>query len=218
MISKEWDTGKRSDLTSNLNIPMHIPLVGITLRRSVHSEYIMPRRSLGLATLDCLDAPPPTAISLKPCRLPSRRLDIKPWPMDLPPSSSKFLTFICERCDALKVNISEIMTASITLLYGTSISEQAHFYPAALSSELAEIHAYWEDSLYAVTAFPGANEKNWRVLVMIEQIIEDRKLLGSENDADKKALVEVSKHSLFSTFLVAFRILSVTNHFSNSST
>lgn len=46
--------------------------------------------------------------------------------------------------------------------------------------------------MYAVTTFPGANEKNWRVLVMIEQIVEDRKLLGPGNDADKKALVEVS--------------------------
>lgn len=82
---------------------------------------------------------------------------------------------------------------------------------------MAEIHAYWEDSLYAVTAFPGANENNWRVLVMIEQIIENRKLLGFENDADKKALVEVSEHSLFTLFLVAFRFLSVTNHFANSS-
>ena len=61
---------------------------------------------------------------------------------------------------------------------------------------MAQIHAYWEDSLYAVTAFPGANMKNWRVLVMIEQIIEDRKMLGPGNDADKKALVEVSTHTL----------------------
>ena len=110
----------------------------------------------------------------------------------------------------------EILTISIIPLYGTSISEQPHFYPAALSSEMAEIHAYWEDSLYAVTAFPGANEKNWRVLVMIEQIVGDRKLLGSENDADKKALVEVSALSLFTTLLVAFLFLSVTNHFANS--
>ncbi|KAF9549135.1 hypothetical protein EC957_004774 [Mortierella hygrophila] len=82
----------------------------------------------------------------------------------------------------------------------TAVDEQSHFYPAALSSEMAEIHAYWEDSLYAVTAFPGANEKNWRVLVMIEQITEDRKLLGCENDADKKALVETIYRASQKTF------------------
>ncbi|KAG0046743.1 hypothetical protein BGZ90_008094, partial [Linnemannia elongata] len=82
----------------------------------------------------------------------------------------------------------------------TVVSEQPQLYPAALSSEMAEIHAYWEDSLYAVTAFPGANEKNWRVLVMIEQIIEDRKLLGPGNDADKKALVETIYRASQKTF------------------
>ncbi|KAK5799043.1 hypothetical protein F5H01DRAFT_115541 [Linnemannia elongata] len=82
----------------------------------------------------------------------------------------------------------------------TVVSEQPHLYTAALSSEMAEIHAYWEDSLYAVTAFPGANEKNWRVLVMIEQIIEDRKLLGPGNDADKKALVETIYRASQKTF------------------
>ncbi|KAK3842121.1 MAG: hypothetical protein J3R72DRAFT_143282 [Linnemannia gamsii] len=65
---------------------------------------------------------------------------------------------------------------------------------------MAQIHAYWEDSLYAVTPFPGANEKNWRVLVMIEQIIEDRKMLGSGNDADKKAFVETIYRASQKTF------------------
>lgn len=60
-----------------------------------------------------------------------------------------------------------------------------------MSLEIAQIHAYWEDSLYAVTAFPKADEKNWRVLGMIEQIVEDRKLIGPGNDADKRVLVEV---------------------------
>ncbi|KAF8944994.1 hypothetical protein BGZ47_003417 [Haplosporangium gracile] len=82
----------------------------------------------------------------------------------------------------------------------TVINEQSQFYPTALSLEMAEIHAYWEDSLYAVTAFPGANEKNWRVLVMIEQIIEDCKLLGPGNDADKNALVETIYRASQKTF------------------
>ncbi|KAG0374285.1 hypothetical protein BGX24_010588 [Mortierella sp. AD032] len=80
------------------------------------------------------------------------------------------------------------------------LGEQSQFYPAALSLEMAQIHAYWEDSLYAVTPFPGANEKNWRVLVMIEQIIEDRKMLGSGNDADKKAFVETIYRASQKTF------------------
>lgn len=72
-----------------------------------------------------------------------------------------------------------------------SSSEQSQFQPAALALEIAQIHAYWEDSLYAATAFPKADEKNRHVLVMIEQIVEDRKQLGPGNDADKRVLVEV---------------------------
>lgn len=66
-----------------------------------------------------------------------------------------------------------------------------------MSLEIAQIHAYWEDSLYSVNSFPKADEKNWRVLGMIEQIVEDRKLLGPGNDADKRVLVEVSVPCLF---------------------
>ncbi|KAG0258957.1 hypothetical protein BG011_002960 [Mortierella polycephala] len=78
--------------------------------------------------------------------------------------------------------------------------DQSQFFPAALSVEIAQIHAYWEDSLYAVTSFPKAEEKNWRVLVMIEQIVEDRKLLGAGNDADKRALVETIYRASQKTF------------------
>ncbi|KAF9930266.1 hypothetical protein FBU30_000686 [Linnemannia zychae] len=69
------------------------------------------------------------------------------------------------------------------------MDENSQLNPEALNQELANVHANWEDALYAVTAFPRANEKNWRVVAMIEQIVEDRKLLGPGNDADKKALV-----------------------------
>ncbi|KAK3830849.1 MAG: hypothetical protein JOS17DRAFT_150437 [Linnemannia elongata] len=78
--------------------------------------------------------------------------------------------------------------------------EQSQFVPAALSLEIAQIHAYWEDSLYAVTAFPKADEKNWRVLSMIEQIVEDRKLIGPSNDADKRVLVETIYRASQKTF------------------
>lgn len=70
-------------------------------------------------------------------------------------------------------------------------SDQPQFQPAALALEIAQIHAYWEDSLYATTSFPKADEKNRHVLIMIEQIVEDRKQLGPGNDADKRVLVEV---------------------------
>ncbi|KAF9353746.1 hypothetical protein BGX26_008495 [Mortierella sp. AD094] len=85
---------------------------------------------------------------------------------------------------------------------GTSavIDEQSQFYPSALSLELAQIHAYWDDSLSTITTFPKADEKNWRVLVMVEQIVEDRKLLGSGNDADKRALVETIYRASQKTF------------------
>ncbi|KAG0199014.1 hypothetical protein BGX28_007623 [Mortierella sp. GBA30] len=78
--------------------------------------------------------------------------------------------------------------------------EQSQLYPAALSVEIAQIHAYWEDALYAVTSFPKAEEKNWRVLVMIEQIVEDRKLIGPGNDADKRGLVETIYRASQKTF------------------
>ncbi|KAF9998695.1 hypothetical protein BGZ79_007636 [Entomortierella chlamydospora] len=89
-----------------------------------------------------------------------------------------------------------------TATNGTStvIDEQSQFYPTALSQELAQIHAYWEDSLATITSFPKADEKNWRVLVMIEQIVEDRKLLGSGSDADKRALVETIYRASQKTF------------------
>ncbi|KAF8955973.1 hypothetical protein BGZ46_002504 [Entomortierella lignicola] len=82
----------------------------------------------------------------------------------------------------------------------TITDDQSQFYPAALSLEIAQIHAYWEDALYAVTSFPTANEKNWRVLAMIEQIVEDRKLIGPGNDADKRALVETIYRASQKTF------------------
>ncbi|KAF8933122.1 hypothetical protein BGZ47_011022 [Haplosporangium gracile] len=82
----------------------------------------------------------------------------------------------------------------------TTADEQSQFVPAALSLEIAQIHAYWEDSLYAVTAFPKADEKNWRVLSMIEQIVEDRKLIGPSNDADKRVLVETIYRASQKTF------------------
>ncbi|KAG0353593.1 hypothetical protein BGZ54_002181 [Gamsiella multidivaricata] len=85
---------------------------------------------------------------------------------------------------------------------GTSAmaDDQSQFYPAALSLEIAQVHAYWEDALYAVTSFPKANEKNWRVLVMIEQIMEDRKAIGPGNDADKRVLVETIYRASQKTF------------------
>ncbi|KAF9212984.1 hypothetical protein BGZ59_006073 [Podila verticillata] len=83
---------------------------------------------------------------------------------------------------------------------GAGADEQSQFYPAALSLEIAQIHAYWEDSLYSVNSFPKADEKNWRVLGMIEQIVEDRKLLGPGNDADKRVLVETIYRASQKTF------------------
>ncbi|KAG0331758.1 hypothetical protein BG004_001516 [Podila humilis] len=78
--------------------------------------------------------------------------------------------------------------------------EQLQFYPASLTLEIAQIHAYWEDALYSVNSFPKADEKNWRVLFMIEQIVEDRKLLGPGNDADKRVLVETIYRASQKTF------------------
>ncbi|KAF9428419.1 hypothetical protein BGZ94_002438, partial [Podila epigama] len=83
---------------------------------------------------------------------------------------------------------------------GVGIDEQSQFYPASLSLEIAQIHAYWEDSLFAVNTFPRADEKNWRVLVMIEQIVQDKKLLGPGNDADKRVLVETIYRASQKTF------------------
>ncbi|KAI1311552.1 hypothetical protein EDD11_003434 [Mortierella claussenii] len=83
---------------------------------------------------------------------------------------------------------------------GVTDSDPSQFSLAALGLEISQIHAYWEDALYAVTSFPKAEEKNWRVLVMIEQIVEDRKLLGPGNDADKRVLVETIYRASQRTF------------------
>ncbi|KAG0041652.1 hypothetical protein BGZ83_001493 [Gryganskiella cystojenkinii] len=78
--------------------------------------------------------------------------------------------------------------------------DQTQFQPAALALEIAQIHAYWEDSLYAATSFPKADEKNPHVLIMIEQIVEDKKQLGPGNDADKRVLVETIYRASQKTF------------------
>ncbi|KAF9431368.1 hypothetical protein BGZ76_000407 [Entomortierella beljakovae] len=83
---------------------------------------------------------------------------------------------------------------------GTAVNDDSQFYPTALSHELAQIHAYWEDALSAITTFPRADEKNWRIVAMIEQIVQDRKLLGSGNDADKRSLVDTIYRASQKTF------------------
>lgn len=154
--------------------------VEISLQRFDLSEPTTTKRCSGLAALDLQDVLPCTVSTLRHC-LP---LTIPACPMD---QQSKWS---CNRgAFPRKKGREEDQRLTFTLAFNR---DQSQFQPAALSHELAQIHAYWEDSLYAVTAFPGANEKNWRVLVMIEQIVEDRKLLGSGNNADKRALVEVN--------------------------
>ncbi|KAG0222152.1 hypothetical protein BGX31_009317 [Mortierella sp. GBA43] len=78
--------------------------------------------------------------------------------------------------------------------------QQSQVYPSTLSLEMAQIHSSWEGALYAITTFPRANEKNWRVALMIERIVEDRKLLGPGNEADRRALVEIIYRATQKTF------------------
>ncbi|KAF9980637.1 hypothetical protein BGZ65_004861, partial [Modicella reniformis] len=78
--------------------------------------------------------------------------------------------------------------------------DQAQFYPDSLRGELVQVHAYWEDALYAVCSFPTADKKNWHVLVMIEQIVEDWKVIGPGNNADKRVLVETIYRASQKTF------------------
>ncbi|KAG0308907.1 hypothetical protein BGZ98_006258 [Dissophora globulifera] len=94
----------------------------------------------------------------------------------------------------------ELLSWAEHALYRTSLLKLRQADPAALSLEIAQIHAYWEEALYGITSFPRADEKNWRVLVMIEQIVEDRKLIGPGNDADKRALVETIYRASQKTF------------------
>ncbi|KAI8363521.1 hypothetical protein B0O80DRAFT_15574 [Mortierella sp. GBAus27b] len=81
-----------------------------------------------------------------------------------------------------------------------ALDDQSQFYPDSLRLEIAQVHAYWEDALYGVTSFPRAEEKNWHVLVMIEQIVEDWKVIGPGNDADKRVLVETIYRASQKTF------------------
>ncbi|KAF9361437.1 hypothetical protein BGX26_003181 [Mortierella sp. AD094] len=119
------------------------------------------------------------------------------WPgqFRVPRRATLYRHFSVALSSALKSQTANSVNGS-----SSATDDQSQFYPAALSLEIAQIHAYWEDALYAVTSFPQANEKNWRVLVMIEQIVEDRKLIGQGNDADKRALVETIYRASQKTF------------------
>ncbi|KAG0339198.1 hypothetical protein BG004_006924 [Podila humilis] len=74
------------------------------------------------------------------------------------------------------------------------------FSPASLAVELAQVHVYWEEVLFDFTPFPKANEVNWRVPDLIERIVEERRMVGSGNDADKRSLVETIYRASQRTF------------------
>ncbi|KAF8982767.1 hypothetical protein BGZ46_000682 [Entomortierella lignicola] len=117
------------------------------------------------------------------------------WPSNLRPARrvTLYRYFSQSLASSFKAYVATNGTSTI-------VDEQSLFYPSTLSQELAQIHAHWEFSLSIITTFPKADEKNWRILVMIEQIVEDRKLLGSGNDTDKRALVETIYRASQKTF------------------
>lgn len=65
------------------------------------------------------------------------------------------------------------------------------FSSASIAAELPSVHAYWEESLLAFVQFPKAGEINWRVLELVERIVDDRKLIGFSNEASKRSHIEV---------------------------
>ncbi|KAI7823554.1 hypothetical protein BC939DRAFT_451343 [Gamsiella multidivaricata] len=120
------------------------------------------------------------------------------WPVNfrLPRRASLYRHF----SQTLSLSFKMSTYQSITSGSANGDEDPSQLYPAVIGLEMAQIHAYWEDALYAITRFPRADEKNWRILVMIEQIMEDRKLLGPGNDADKRALVETIYRASQKTF------------------
>ncbi|KAF9408781.1 hypothetical protein BGZ94_002189 [Podila epigama] len=81
-----------------------------------------------------------------------------------------------------------------------SASTDDQFSLASLALELTQVHSYWENALYTFTPFPKANEVNWRVIELIERVVEDRNLIGAGTDADKKSLVEAIFRASQKTF------------------
>lgn len=79
-------------------------------------------------------------------------------------------------------------------------NHNSDFSSASIAGELPSVHAYWEESLFAFAQFPKAGEINWRVLDLVERIVDDRKLIGFSNEASKRSHVEVKiklgRHSL----------------------
>jgi len=70
------------------------------------------------------------------------------------------------------------------------------YMPHTFRVELTELHALYENILYKLTDFPKAGEVNWRVLEMVDQVMDDWALLGYGTTSEIKGLVEVFKFCL----------------------
>ncbi|KAG0013488.1 hypothetical protein BGZ81_000997 [Podila clonocystis] len=74
------------------------------------------------------------------------------------------------------------------------------FSSASIACELPSVHTYWEESLFGFVQFPKAGEINWRVLDLIERIVDDRKLIGFSSEASKRSHVELIYRASQKTF------------------
>lgn len=54
-----------------------------------------------------------------------------------------------------------------------------------------QLHLLYEDLTHKVHRFPKANEINWRVLEMCEQLVTDWRMVGPGSLSERRSLVDV---------------------------
>ncbi|KAG0345061.1 hypothetical protein BG005_001486, partial [Podila minutissima] len=103
-----------------------------------------------------------------------------------------------------RIAIYNYYAKTLAALYRVNIAGDStasdDFSSASIAGELPSVHAYWEESLFAFAQFPKAGEINWRVLDLVERIVDDRKLIGFSNEASKRSHVELIYRASQKTF------------------
>ncbi|KAG0083208.1 hypothetical protein BGZ92_010986 [Podila epicladia] len=103
-----------------------------------------------------------------------------------------------------RITIYKYYAKTLTALYRVNTAGDStasdDFSSAVIAGELPSVHAYLEESLFAFVQFPKAGEINWRVLDLVERIVNDRKLIGFSNEASKRSHVEIIYRASQKTF------------------
>ncbi|KAG0320016.1 hypothetical protein BG000_003718, partial [Podila horticola] len=103
-----------------------------------------------------------------------------------------------------RITIYNYFAETLAALYRVNITGDSpasdDFSSASIAVELPSVHAYWEESLFVFVQFPKAGEINWRVLDLVERIVDDRKLIGFSNESSKRSHVELIYRASQKTF------------------